>query len=450
MITVGTFGEYILSIDFQAEIPDVVTYNNDIMQNVASDLSSMTLSSIKNLVSLDSTASNLLEGFDNYKAATVWDLKNIMSSSSLNNILNSCVSALAIKARQKISPQKLYKSLVINMKESDFVSFVLEEHIGLVLPMYKFSFLIYDKALLKYINNSLKLKLGFGQSENEISTFNANVFDVETTDMGDKINVTLYGFLDCKDYLTVDKKIAYRGTSLEVLQKSLPLYNLKLNTNITQTNDNMNWKQSNLRPLDYYIELWKHSYISETHPICTSITSEGKFNFIDIQQRLEKEIKSLKLSSKLYFKQEPIYANFGSMNNSKYVYDIKKDTMSFLSLNRTGGLSKTLINPQQSGNRVSRYAILTPELHQNWYSAAMINQSKLYSCINMTAWTTTLDSWTDYNVCDIVDATSLYSEDAGRYLITGKTLSIVGRSCDVYIQLGRETYSKSTGSINIV
>lgn len=441
--------KYVFSLDILAEIPNTNTNNVQLFQEVANNLSSQTLSSIKSLVARDQSASSLLQGFDNYSAATIWDMKNIMSNNSLKTIMSSCVSSLAAKARQSItSSTKNYQNLSVNLKESDFVEFVLQESIGLTLPMYRLSIMIHDKALLKYINNSTKLKIGFGSAGDSIVQFKANIFDVTPIDLEDKIQLVIHGYLDIPEYLTTSKRISYEGTSLQVLQQILPKYNLTLNTNISSTNDKMVWKQSNICPIEYFIELWKHAYIDNEHQICTSITSQGKFNFIDIQKARD-NAKDFELLDKLFFKQDAYYANFGKLNNSKFVYEVASDSMFNLIVNDIGGLVKTKVSPMISGSKTTNYSILTPEMHKNWYSAEILNKTKLYNCINTNAWASTIEHWNAYNVTDVVNVKSINSQDVGKYLVIGKLVNIQQRNCSIYLQLGRETYSKSTGNMNV-
>ena len=453
--TVSLNGRYVISIDIMTEIPktsrDINLLNQHVTQDVVNKLGSLTLSSIKSMCPAGSLALDLLQGFKFYQSATFWDFKNLMSADSIKTIGAECIQALANRARQEnitTFEDTKYEHLDLVLRESDFVEFIVQESIGLTLPMFKLVFMIHDKTLLKVINNSTKIKITFGQTENSMINFNCRVFNVLPQDVGDKISLTIYGNLDANDYLSTTKKLSYKGTSLEVLNKSLNNYNLKLVTNIEKTNDSMVWKLSNKRPIEYYISLWKHAFIDEEHQICTSITTEGNFNFTDIQKKKKESLKDMTLQNKLFFKQDSIYSNFGSMAKSRYIYDSSNDGITLLSLNDTGGLQKTKVNPKLSGNRTTRYSILTPEMHKNWYISEMLNQSKLYSCVNMNAWTMSFKPWDYYNVTDVVKAQSVYSEDAGVYLVIGKLLSINNRDYNLYLQLGRETYSKSTGNFN--
>lgn len=453
--TISLNNHYVMSIEILAELPPTQEQQNQnnqqMVQEVANRLGKITLSSMKAMVSTDTLASKILSGFQCYQSATVWDLQNYLSPNNYGHILGTLTNAFANKARENmaIEQTKNYETLDIVIKESDFTEFVVQESIGLTLPMYKLSFTIHDKTLLKYINTSSKLRLSFGQTEKSLTQFNCNVFKVIPQDLGNKINLILYGYLDSPKYLTTSERISYQGTSLSVLNQCLQNYNLKLVTNIDKTDDSMTWIMSNHRPIEYFINLWKHAFIDEKQQIFTSITTEGNFNFINIQKKKEEELKNLQLESKLFFKQNSFYANFGSMARSRFVFDLNTKGITRLLLNDTSGLQKTKVDPKLSGVRTSRYGILTPEMHKNWYVAEMLNPSKLYSCINTNAWVNIFQPWNYFNVTDVINAHSVYSEDAGIYVVVGKLLSINStRDLNTYIQLGRETYSKSTGNFN--
>lgn len=447
MSVIGLDDRYLISIDFLIEQPNKEQEDTQVFQTVATELSNMTLSSLKNLIANTSQAT-LLNGFENFQAANIWQMKDLMLSSSFTSIMETCVSALSTKIRSSIKPEKTYNSLGINIKESDFIEFTLQENIGLTLPMFRLVIMIHDKSLLKYINSSTKIKFSFGENTSSLTTFNAAVYNVVPQDLEDKISLTIHGVLDAGSYLSESKRIEQTGSSLDILDLLLPQYNLKLNTNISQTDDYMAWKQYNISPALFFADLWLHSYINMFHQTCTSITSTGKFNFIDIQKMRDEGIKQFVLHDKLYFKPDAIYSIFGSMNKTKFIYDVNNDCMTQLLLNDTEGLVKTKVNPQLSGDYSSSYSILTPDVHKHWYEAAMLNKSRLYSCINQNAWTSMFGHWESYNVTDVVATQSTYSEDCGKYLILGKLLSITDRDFSTYVQLGRTTYSQSTGNFN--
>ena len=88
-------------------------------------------------------------------------------------------------------------------------------------------------------------------------------------------------------------------------------------------------------------------------------------------------------------------------------------------------------------------------MHKKWYSSEILNKTKLYNCINTNAWASTIEHWNAYNVTDVVNVKSINSQDVGKYLVIGKLVNIQQRNCSIYLQLGRETYSRSTGNMNV-
>lgn len=419
------------------------------------------------------TVSSLLDGFENYKAASIWEMKSLMAPDTLKTVLGSCISRVANKVKldlnsigssanalgvsikqlsgvtEKLKSPKTYKALNLGISDSNFRELVIQEYIGLSLPIYRLVFIINDRSLLKYINNSAKIKVGFGHSENDIITFNGNIFKVEPTNNGDKIVLTIHGYLDIPGYYTDEKQFSFTGTSLEVLNQVLPGYGLVLNTNISQTDDNTTWKMYNTSLNNYLINLWKHSFIDLEHQICTSITAEGNFNFTDIQTKRDRQLKQLKLNSQLTYRTNSFLSDFGSNIKQKYVYDSNSNSMTLLNLDESQGLVGMKVSPQTDGNKVSGYSVLTENMHNNWYQAEMLNRSKLFNCLLSTAWTMTMAEWGSYNVTDVVETQSLHSQDSGKFLITGKMACIKDRNFNVYLQLGRETFPESAGSYDV-
>ena len=419
------------------------------------------------------SVSSLLDGFENYKASSIWDMKSLMTPDTLKTVLSSCISRVANKVKldlnsikssvnslnvsvkqlsgmtEKLKGPKTYKPLNLGISDANFRELVIQEYIGLSLPIYRLVFIINDRSLLKYINNSAKIKIGFGNSENNMITFNGNIFKVEPTNNSDKIVLTIHGYLDISGYYTDEQQFSFTGTSLDVLNQVLPNYGLILNTNISQTNDEMTWKMYNTSLNNYLINLWKHSFIDLEHQICTSITTEGHFNFTDIQTKRDKQLKQLKLNSQLTYKTNSYLSDFGSNVKQKYVYDSGSNSMTLLNLDESQGLVATKVSPQTVGNKISGYGILSENMHSNWYQAEMLNRSKLFNCLLSTSWTMVMADWGSYNVTDVVETQSLHSQDAGKFLITGKMACIRDRDFNIYLQLGRETFPESSGSYDV-
>lgn len=419
------------------------------------------------------TVSSLLDGFENYKASSIWDMKSLMQPDTLKTVLSSCISRVANQVKldlnsikssanslnisvkqltgltEKLKLPKTYKSLNLGISDANFRELVIQEYIGLSLPIYRLVFIINDRSLLKYINNSAKIRIGFGNSENNMITFNGNIFKVEPTNNADKIILTIHGYLDISGYYTDEQQFSFTGTSLDVLNQVLPNYGLILNTNISQTNDDMTWKMYNTSLNNYLINLWKHSFIDLEHQICTSITTEGHFNFTDIQTKRDRQLKQLKLNSQLTYKTNSYLSDFGSNVKQKYVYDSSTNSMTLLNLDDSQGLVTTKVNPQTNGNKISGYGILSENMHSNWYQAEMLNRSKLFNCLLSTSWTMAMADWGSYNVTDVVETQSLHSQDAGKFLITGKMACIRDRDFNIYLQLGRETFPESSGSYDV-
>lgn len=456
MTLIGTDGAYLFGLQLYTQdtsSQSIQTSNinqcQTIIDNIGANIKGLTLTQIINYISSDTDALKILDGLAGYPYANIELLQRLIAPQSFNYIMNSLVRAMSSNIKYSniqniMQPQQATKQSDFNLRECDFVSFKVQEYIGMVLPMYELSFIIHDKTLLKNFNPSSRFILSFGETENDLTKFNASIYRTSPVDNGDTVVINISGCLDVMPLITKETQISYFGTSLDVLNKMASEYNLKVDTNISKTNDEMTWKSSNTRPLDYMIKVWKHAYIDESSQICTAIDINNNLIFTNLAE--SQNNKTVQAQNKLLFTDNPFYANFGSIRNQKYVYDVKTGKVLMKKLtdlnNKT---SVTSNNTKLSGLRIGSYGVLSPEMHEHWYDAELLNQSKLYGALTKTAWLNAEASWKSYKVTDMITINSGATEDNGNYIICGKLFNIINRKANTYIQLAREGYTALAG-----
>ena len=97
------------------------------------------------------------------------------------------------------------------------------------------------------------------------------------------------GTLDLKDFYKI-RFAAYQGTSFEVLKQISTELSLGFNSNITNTNDSMTWRNIGKVPKNFVNEIIQHSYISDTSYVLGYIDYYYCFNYVDIEKEWLRDI----------------------------------------------------------------------------------------------------------------------------------------------------------------
>ena len=102
---------------------------------------------------------------------------------------------------------------------------------------------------------------------------------------------TITGSIDLKDFYNIQFK-GYSGTSFEVIRKISNDLNLGLNSNITNTVDNMRWVNNGEMFKDFISNIINHSYISDTSYVLGYIDYYYCFNYVDIEKEWQRDISN--------------------------------------------------------------------------------------------------------------------------------------------------------------
>ena len=100
---------------------------------------------------------------------------------------------------------------------------------------------------------------------------------------------SLLGSLDISK-LYRNKFMVNRGTSFETLREICKDLGLGFNSNITNTNDNMPWRNIGDKQYKFIEDIITHSYISETSFMAGYIDYYYCFNYVDIEKEMKRDI----------------------------------------------------------------------------------------------------------------------------------------------------------------
>lgn len=117
--------------------------------------------------------------------------------------------------------------------------------------------------------------------------FKIENFDKEPEKSGQKYRIT--GTLNIPD-LYIQNNKSYTGTSFEAIRTICKELGLGFNSNITNTDDSMNWRNPNKRPYEFITDIVKHSYISDESYMVGYIDHYYCFNYVDVNKEFTRNI----------------------------------------------------------------------------------------------------------------------------------------------------------------
>ena len=100
---------------------------------------------------------------------------------------------------------------------------------------------------------------------------------------------SIVGTLDIPMLYTVSSK-SYKGTSFEVLREMAKEMELGYNSNIQNTDDSMNWINTNKKIMDFIKEIVAHSYISDDSFMIAYFDYYYSLNFVDVEKEWKRDI----------------------------------------------------------------------------------------------------------------------------------------------------------------
>ena len=100
--------------------------------------------------------------------------------------------------------------------------------------------------------------------------------------------ITIYGKLDLKEFYKVGFE-SLSGSSFDVLREVSKKLQLGYNSNITQTNDAMNWVRNGVNSETFIREIINNSYISDDSFMVAYIDYYYCFNYVDVEKEYNRD-----------------------------------------------------------------------------------------------------------------------------------------------------------------
>lgn len=102
---------------------------------------------------------------------------------------------------------------------------------------------------------------------------------------------TIVGTIDIPNLYVLNNN-SYNGTSYESLRTICKELGMGFNSNISNTNDNMSWKNPNKKPYEFIEDIIDHSYISDESFMVGYIDFYYCFNYVDVEKELNRDISN--------------------------------------------------------------------------------------------------------------------------------------------------------------
>ena len=158
-----------------------------------------------------------------------------------------------------------------------------------IIPIIQFTF--------KDTNNIIK-SVGFPQDDTKFEFFlNSRSENLKSIHLKFKIEeftnlkngkYSIYGTIDISDLYRI-KYQTYNGTSFEVLRQISNELKLGFNSNITNTDDKMPWRNVGDKQYTFINDVIKHSYISDKSYMIGFIDYYYCFNYVDVEKESQRD-----------------------------------------------------------------------------------------------------------------------------------------------------------------
>jgi len=170
------------------------------------------------------------------------------------------------------------KSLI---KVKDLQSFVAIEECGLLLPVFKISFILNDIKSLSYMNEGAILKVALGKNIKDLKYINLQILQVSESTNDAKI-IYLTATLYKPTYSKTSKcKVYSNKTSVELLKQIISQY-FEIISNTSISTDRKDWTQFGISDKNFVEYLWFNSHIDNGFLSLGCSAIENKFIIKDI------------------------------------------------------------------------------------------------------------------------------------------------------------------------
>lgn len=166
-------------------------------------------------------------------------------------------------------------------------SFTMSEEAGNNIPLFEACFFFNDAKALSAFQEGKKCFVEVGVDDGLIGGPFV-IQRVQKSMTSDRKVVVVKGMYDAVKYIAESKEMVHpKSKSIDVIRKEASKY-FKFKTNITSTNDSMNWMQPNTVNKEFINDVWMHSILPGSY-MTIGISCDGIFMAKDVRKTLRED-----------------------------------------------------------------------------------------------------------------------------------------------------------------
>ena len=350
------------------------------------------------------------------------------------------------------------------IQEADLQLFKVVEDAGNILPSFEFVFTLEDTSILRYLNEGNPLEMAMGEDDIAMTNINFRILNKQISKISQhKYLIRLTGLYDDMSYYTDCRiNITDKVSGIEAIIDTAENH-FGIDTNVTKSQDQQYWVQSNVSNKMFINQVWMHSWLVNSFP-AIGITSDGIFVIRDVKKLIKKlttEDYAWKFIStdstkpdELTFDQYKVESNTGFINlwvgyeREKEVLNLDTGVEGVItpSLNTMLSLSTDLDRMADIGTRASEFGVVNENVHPKYWVAYQQNLSYLSIFGSTKIVLQFTGKYANIRVLDLVllrdmDLELKQSEEyySGAYLVTRVTRILENKNFITMIHLNRES-----------
>lgn len=276
--------------------------------------------------------------------------------------------------------------------EPDLEFFMTQEEAGNVLPTFELVFTTRDEDVPALLNEGSELLASFGKDlTNDIDDVKLLVQKASFSRQGtEKINCTVKGILSKLEYHKINKFITDKQDGIQTI-KNVVSKNFIFDSNVSLTNDKMNWIQYNISDKKFINDVWLHTYIPNSF-LAVAISLNNKFILRDIKKKFQSATFDWNLTAVSNSEKDIVYdGDYVIQNNSGWInaWTGYKRTKSFYDLEDGEftevtsdvkpiiALTNKLMRNVKIEKKNSEIGYISDNVHSNYWKAYLNNLSSL-------------------------------------------------------------------------
>lgn len=352
------------------------------------------------------------------------------------------------------------------ISEVNFVSLIMSEQAGNVLPEFQLSFILQDDSLMGYLHEGNDIRISYGRDASSLLDGRMAITRLVTKRRGEGRLVSATGIYSALPYVNQSRfMISEPMTSAELMLSRARVYFPSQSIQAPSASDAQRWISPGWSDKKFLSEVWMHSYLPGSFP-ALAISTDGRFIFRDVRAALAQG-PLWKITKDIRDPEHDIVSNddaevevnSGFMNSwmgygkQQRVYHLEEGTSEDIVASAQGSvvaLTKKIARRADIEARFAASGVQNENTHENYWRAYQQNLVGLGSCSSVSV---TLSYSGRIMPMRVLDTILFKDDDVGRlrtsasefnsglYIITGITRTFMNRQIRTVVNMTRESFN---------